>query len=41
MDDKRDEKFIFKYIQRYEIDELEDHLRNTAHLYELTEVFDR
>lgn len=41
MDDRRDEKVMYKFISRNEIEELEEHLQQTGHKFEITEVFDR
>ena len=41
MDDRRDEKVIYKFISRNEIDELQEHLLQTGHKFEITEIFDR
>lgn len=41
MDDRREEKMIYKYIQRCETEELKKHLEITTNKFELTEIYDR
>ena len=41
MDDRRDEKLVFKYIQRMEPNELKNHLELTRDRFEITEIYDR
>jgi ankyrin repeat protein len=41
MDDKRDEKLVFKYIQRMEPNELKSHLENNRDKLDVTNIYDR
>ncbi|CDW85825.1 dhhc zinc finger domain containing protein [Stylonychia lemnae] len=40
-DDRKDEKLVFKYIQRVEIRELQRHLIETETRFEIIEIYDR
>lgn len=40
-DDRREEKLVFKYIQRMEIGELQRHLIDTENKYDITEIYDK
>ena len=41
MEDQRDEKLVFKYIQRMDFPELLKHLQNTKDKYDLLALFDK
>jgi len=41
MDEKRDEKLVFKYIQRMEPHELKAHLENNRDRMDVTNIYDR
>ena len=40
-DDRREEKLVFKYIQRIEVGELTRHLIETESKFNITEIYDR
>lgn len=40
-DDRKEEKFVFKYIQRLEFNELQRHLVETESRFDITEIYDR
>ena len=41
MDDRREEKLVFKYIQRMEAKELKKHLEDSQDKYDVTRIYDR
>jgi ankyrin repeat protein len=41
MEERRDEKLVFKYIQRMDFPELLKHLQNTKDKYDLLALFDK
>lgn len=41
MDEKRDEKLVFKYIQRMEPLDLKSHLEHSKDKFNVTQIYDR
>lgn len=41
MDERRDEKLIYKFIQRMDYEELRFHLINSSERIDVTKIFDR
>ena len=41
MEDRKDEKLVFKYIQRMDFPELVKHLQNSRDKYDLLSLFDK
>lgn len=41
MDERRDEKLVFKFIQRMEPTELKSHLELTKSKFDVTKIYDR
>jgi hypothetical protein len=40
-DDRREEKLVFKYIQRQEAEELKRHLLENDKKFDVTEIYDK
>ena len=40
-EEKREEKFIFKYIQRMDFGSLESHLRSTRNKFDIMQIYDK